>query len=118
MGLVRLEVIDTDTGEIKDAGTVVRRDRKPRFFWTTHEGCKMLAKLNLGKNEYRVLLMLQSKMAYKGFVFINKTKLATEFDCSRVMVSTTIKSLEKHGIITKTGTGYRFNSMYFKCGET
>ena len=111
------EFLDTNTGEIKDSGTVVRRDRKPRFFWSNHEGCKMLAKMNLSKNEYRVILMLQSKVGYKNLLFVNKTKLAEEFECGRVMVSSTISRLEKKGLIIKAGTGYRFNDKYVKCGE-
>lgn len=114
---VRLQVIDTKTGEIKESAPVVRRDKKPRFFWSNHEGCKMLAKMNLSKNEYRVILMLQSKLGYKNLLFVNKTKLAEEFKCSRVMVSSTISMLEKKGLVLKVGTGYRFSDQYVKCGE-
>lgn len=115
--LVRLEVIDTTTGEIKVAGSVVRRDKKPRFFLWNHEGSKMLAKMNLSKNEYRVLFMLQSMIGYKNLLFVNKTRLAEEFKCDRVMVSKTITMLEKRGVIAKIGKGYRFGNDYVRCGE-
>ena len=117
MELARLEVIDTATGEIRSAGTVTRRERKPRYFMANHEGCKMLAKMNLSKNEYRVILMLQSKLGYKNLLFVNKTKLAEEFECDRVMLSKTITNLEKKGLVLKAGTGYRFSDQYVKCGE-
>jgi DNA-binding MarR family transcriptional regulator len=116
--VVRLEVIDVSTGEIKTATKeITRRDRKPRYFWSNHEGSKMLAKMNLSKNEYRVLFMLQSMIGYKNLLYINKTKLAEEFKCDRVMVSKTVSMLEKKEIIKRTGTGYRFNDLYVKCGE-
>lgn len=115
--LVRLEVINTETGEIKPACPVVRRDRKPRFFWANHEGSKMLAKMNLSKNEYRVLFMLQSMIGYKNLLFVNKTKMAEEFKCDRTMLSKTISMLEKRDIIKKIGLGYRFSDKYVKCGE-
>lgn len=115
--LVLLEVVDTETGEIKVSRSVVRRDKKPKFFWANHEGSMILAKMNMSKNEYRVLLMLQSKMGYKNLLFVNKTKLAEEFKCDRVMVSKTISMLEKRDIIKKIGKGYRFSDKYVKCGE-
>ena len=115
--VVRLEVIDTGTGEIKSVGEVVRRDRKPRYFWMNHEGSKMLAKMNMSKNEYRVLLMLQSKIGYKNLVYVNQTELAKEFVCDRVMVNKTISMLETRGIIQKINSGYRFSDQYVKCGE-
>ncbi len=48
---------------------------------------------------------------------MNKTKLAEEFKCDRVMVSKTITMLEKRDIIKKIGFGYRFSDKYVKCGE-
>lgn len=114
---IHLEVIDTKTGEIKVSGRVTRRDKKPRYFMNTHDGCRMLAKMKLSRNEYRVLLILQSKIGYKNLLFVNKTTLADEFACDRVMMSKTITMLEKREIINKVGTGYRISEKYIKCGE-
>lgn len=115
--LVRLEVIDTETGEIKESRPVVRRNRKPEYSITNHRGNKMLAKMNLSKNEYRVLFMLLGVVGYKNLLFVNKTKMAEEFKCDRVMLSKTISSLVKREILIQINSGYRFNNAYVKCGE-
>ena len=114
---VVFESVDTETGEIETVSEVKRRNKKPRFFLSSLEGSKLLAKMNLGKNEYRVILMLQSKVSYKGLFFVNKTQLSEEFECDRSMLSKTIKTLETHGILLKLGGGYKFSDKYVNCGD-
>lgn len=116
-----LRLVDMDTGEIHGESVehIVKRQvsRKPRYFMSTVEGCKLLAKKNMSKNEHRVLFMLMANVNYNGFVYVNKTRLAVEYECDRTMISKTITSLEKSGILDKAGTGYKFNKMYITCGE-
>lgn len=115
MGLVKLSVVDTATGEIIEPEKV-KRKFKATWFMSDIRGSKILAEMSLSKNEYRVLHMLSSKMAYNNRFFVNKAELAKEFKCSRSMVYATMELLEKKEIIIKIGSCYKFNNTYVRCG--
>lgn len=115
MGSVRLEVVDIETGEITQ---IEKKKRKFRATWfmCDIDGSRVLAEMNLSKNEYRVMFMLQSKLSYNNRLFINKSKLSREFRCSRTMISVTMDKLEKKDILIKVGEFYKFNNSYVRCG--
>lgn len=105
--------VDVSTGEIVKVST---GEKKPRYFMMMMEGSLKLAKLNLSKNEYRVLLMLQSKMGYGNLLFVNKSGLAKEFECDRAMLTKTISLLVGKGLLVRIKNGYLFNKEFFVCG--
>lgn len=106
------ELLDNSTGEIR------RRDRKPKYFMVMTGGCLKLAEMNMGKNEYCILFLLLGRIGFNNLLFVNKTVLAKEFECDRVMLSKTISSLEEKGLLIRTKKGYRFNKEFFVCGES
>lgn len=115
MSAVRLEVVDVETGEITKIEKKQRKF-KAEWFMSDIKGSEVLAKLNLSKNEYRVILILQSKLSYNNRLFVNKSGLAREFKCSRAMISKTMTALEKLDILIKIGKFYKFNNSYVRCG--
>lgn len=115
MGAVKLEVVDVETGEILPVEEKPRKF-KATWFMSDIKGSMVLAKLNLSKNEYRVILMLQSKLTYNNRLFVDKASLAKEFECDRSMIYKSISSLEKRDILIRIGKFYKFNNSYVRCG--
>lgn len=115
MGAVMLEVVDIDTGEVIQPEKR-KRKFKATWFMSDIKGSEVLAKLNLSKNEYRVILMLQSKLSYNNRLFIDRSKLAREFKCDNSMIYKTIDLLMNKEILIKVGEFYKFNNSYVRCG--
>lgn len=113
MGKPKLEIVDVDTGEIIKAS---KRAFKAEWFKGDINGSEVLAKLNLSKNEYRVIFMLLSKLNYNNRIFLNISSLAEHFECDRSMLYKTINSLEEKRVLLKIGNFHKFNNTYVRCG--
>lgn len=113
---INLWIIQSSMDEVDKATGEVKAKKYASWLKLDIEGCESLAIKSLSKNEYRVMFMLFSRLSFNNRLFVNKTTLAREFGCSRVMISNTMAMLEKKEIIEKIGRAYKVNNSYVRCG--
>lgn len=88
-----------------------------RWFKLYFDGARVLAEKDLTKNEYRVLFMLLGQIKFGNRLYVNKTRMAKKFNCDRVMISKTMKSLEEKELLVQYGESYKVNNSYVRCGK-
>lgn len=118
-------LLDRDSGEIIELGLndkPIELKREPAWFKGIKKGFNTLSCMKLSSTEMNVLLQVMSRLKYGNLIVINQTDLAEKLGCNRVSVNRAIKSLEKHVILTKQGSGsscneYRLNPAYCWCGN-
>lgn len=91
-------------------------EKHGRWFKLYFDGARVLAEMDLTKNEYRVLFMLLGQIKYGNRLYINKSRMAKKFGCDRVMISKTMKSLEDKDLLVQYGESYKVNNSYVRCG--
>jgi hypothetical protein len=97
----RLEIIDTESGEVLDDGRMIyvpQRMRIKGFFMANQVGFEMLAKSNLTCEGYRVLMLMMSRMEYENAITISQKEIAEALNMKKQNVSRAIKSLRSQGV--------------------
>ena len=122
MSKKRLGQVDLDTGEVIEDGFIAyiapkRQNAFGRWVAMAQEMMDITAKSNLGGSEYKVLMLLLSRLDYENLLVINQSELAEYVGMTRNNFSRSMKKLIDQGIILKgprigVSRSFRLNPTY------
>lgn len=122
--MVRLSVIDTETGEVHQVGEIkgTGLKRKATWFKGMIVGSARLSLMDLSSSDFKVYHAMLGMMKYGNRVVVNQTKLSESLSIRRETISRSLSSLEKHRIIERKGRSpnsitYIIGSGYVWCGS-
>jgi DNA-binding MarR family transcriptional regulator len=115
--LSRIGLLDRDSGEVIDEGSLVYVPKKIRmkegWFMAMQDGLEMLAKEPLRGESMRVLLYLMSKMDYENFMRPTVGEIAEALSMKKQNASRAIKELrERQIVIDGPHASMRLESSY------
>lgn len=113
----RIKLLDGDTGEVIDEGSVVyvpkRIRMKEGWFMAMQDGLEMLAREPVRGETMRVLLYLMSQMEFENYVRPTVSEIADALSMKRPNVSRAIRQLRDRRILIDGEHGsLRLESSY------
>lgn len=98
-----LRQVDVATGEVLDDGVLVYVPHKPRlkggWFMAMQKGLELLAKQGLSQREFRVLLLLMSRLDFENFIHVSQAFVGKNLQMDRAHVSRAVRRLVELGIL-------------------
>ena len=98
----RVGIIDKETGEVIDEGSLIYVPQKVRikgFFMGMQDGFEYLAKSNLKSEALNVLLLLISRMGYENIIRVSQKEIGDVLGMKKQNVSRAMKTLRVAGVI-------------------
>jgi hypothetical protein len=98
----RVGIIDKETGEVIDEGSLIyvpQKVRIGRFFMGMQDGFEYLAKSNLKSEALNVLLLMISRMDYENIIRVSQKEIGDVLGMKKQNVSRAMKTLRVAGVI-------------------
>ncbi len=105
IGTARVGIIDKQTGEVIDEGSLIYVATKVRirgFFMAMQDGFEYVARMKLKSEELNVLLLLMSRMGYENEIRLTQKEIGDVLTMKRQNVSRALKVLKERGVIAPT----------------
>lgn len=102
MANARVGLIDKETGEVIDEGSLIyvqKRVRIKGFFMEMQEGFESLAKRRIGAEALNVLMLLIGRMGYENVTRMTHREIGEVLAMKRQNVTRALKTLQKAGVI-------------------
>ena len=97
----RVEMIDTETGEVLDGGKLFYLPPKMRikgFFMADQNGFETLAKSKLNGEAFKVLMLLMSRMDFENAIAISPKEIGEVLVMKKQNVGRAMKALREAGV--------------------
>ena len=105
IGTARVGIIDKQTGEVIDEGSLIYVPKKVRirgFFMAMQDGFEHVARMKLKSEELNVLLLLMGRMDYENEIRLTQKEIGHVLTMKRQNVSRALKVLRESGVIAPT----------------
>lgn len=118
----KLGQVDLDTGEVLEEGFIAyiapkRQNAFGGWIAMAQNMMEVVAKSNLTGNDFKVLMLVLSKLDYENLLVLNQSELAESLKMPRTHFSRSMKKLIDEGIILKgprigVSRSFRLNPTY------
>lgn len=98
----RVGIVDKESGEILDEGTLILVPKKMRikgFFMAMQDGFEFLAKQKLNGESLNVMLFLMSRMNYENEIHVTNNEICAALDMKKQNVYRAMKCLRLSGAL-------------------
>ena len=96
----RVGIIDTESGEVLDGGTMIYVPSKLRikgFFMADQKGFEELAKSGLTGEAFKVLMLLMARMDFENLIILSQKEIGETLQMKKQNVSRAVKLLRAKG---------------------